>query len=76
MSKGRKLNNLMTEGSELFMSKGMAKGSELLNSMFKGMAEASELFDLVAKLGRQVFNSMAKLGRRAAQLGGQAWPSS
>ncbi|PLW30922.1 hypothetical protein PCANC_20331 [Puccinia coronata f. sp. avenae] len=57
MSEGSKVNNLMTEGSKLFMS----KGSKLLDSMFKGMAKASELFDSVAKLGRQVFNSMAKL---------------
>ncbi|PLW40786.1 hypothetical protein PCANC_13520 [Puccinia coronata f. sp. avenae] len=57
MSKGSKLNNLMTKGSESLMS----KGSELFNSMSKGMAKASKLFDSVAKLGRRVFNLMAKL---------------
>ncbi|PLW33456.1 hypothetical protein PCANC_17862 [Puccinia coronata f. sp. avenae] len=44
--------------------------------MSKGMAEASDLFNFVAKLGRQMFYSMTKLGQRAVQLGGQAWSAS
>jgi hypothetical protein len=68
------LHNSLALDIELFNS--LALDIELNKSMSKGIAEASELFNSVAKLGRQVFYSMAKLGQRAVQLGGQAWSAS
>ncbi|PLW31842.1 hypothetical protein PCANC_17198 [Puccinia coronata f. sp. avenae] len=71
---GHQLHNSLALDIELFNS--LALDIELNKSMSKGIAEASELFNSVAKLGRQVFYSMAKLGQRAVQLGGQAWSAS